>query len=457
MPQSISSADAADSLRPETKPHATPEHIRIRVSRRAVAAASIGNALEWYDFSIYAFFAIYFANNFFNHADNGTRLLEAFLAFGLGYVIRPVGALVLGSYGDRVGRKAALTMTISIMALGTLIIAVAPTYAAIGIGAPILIVCGRLLQGFSAGGEVGGAAAFLVEHAPPEKKGKYASWLQASMGITNILAALVATIIAVSFTPEQINDWAWRIPFLLGLSILPVGLWLRRTLHETPAFEAEKRRQQQQQKAGTKRTPLLQVVRDYPRQLLAGVGLSILWVVSVYVLIIFLPTHAQRAWHFTGPQAFRASLIGNCLLVGGCVFAGALSDRFGRARVLSAAALLLLASVYPLLMWLDAVRTPMVLIIVQSLLCVLVSLFSGVAPSALSEVFPTHVRATGMSVAYNTASAVFGGFAPAILTWLYNKTSSPFAPAWYVMGAALIGLFAVGHLDKLRPRTLVNA
>lgn len=445
MPQSLSSQATADSLQAEVAPHATPE--RVRVGRRAVAAASIGNALEWYDFSIYAFFAIYFANNFFNRADSGMRLIEAFLAFGLGYVIRPLGALVLGNYGDRAGRKAALTVTISIMAVGTLVIAVAPTYAAIGIGAPILIVCGRLLQGFSAGGEVGGAAAFLVEHAPAGKKGKYASWLQASMGITNILAALVATIITMSFTHEQIGDWAWRIPFLLGLSILPVGLWLRRTLHETPAFEAEMRRQQQETR--TQRLPLLQVVRDYPRQLLAGVGLSILWVVSVYVLIIFLPTHAQRAWHFTGPQAFRASLIGNCLLVAGCVFAGALSDRFGRARVLTGAALLLLVSVYPALMWLDAMRTPAVLIIVQSLLCVLVSLFSGVAPSALSEVFPTHVRATGMSVAYNTASAVFGGFAPAILTWLYNETASPFGPAWYVMGAALIGLFALGRLDKL--------
>ncbi|SMG59093.1 MFS transporter [Paraburkholderia susongensis] len=453
MPQSISPPAVADNQRPETGLHAAPN--LVRVGRRAVAAASIGNALEWYDFSIYAFFAIYFANNFFIRADSGTRLLEAFLAFGLGYVIRPLGALVLGSYGDRAGRKAALTMTISIMALGTLVIAVAPTYAAIGVGAPILIVCGRLLQGFSAGGEVGGAAAFLVEHAPPEKKGKYASWLQASMGITNILAALVATIVTMSFTSEQINDWAWRIPFLLGLSILPVGLWLRRTLHETPAFEAEKLRQQHD--GCTERAPLLQVVRDYPRQLLAGVGLSILWVVSVYVLIIFLPTHAQRAWHFTGAQAFRASLVGNCLLVGGCVFAGTLSDRFGRARVLTTAALLLLVTVYPALMWLDAARTPMVLIIVQSLLCVLVSLFSGVAPSALSEVFPTRVRATGMSVAYNTASAVFGGFAPAILTWLYNETGSPFAPAWYVMAAALIGLFAVGRIDKLRPKAPVSA
>lgn len=449
MSSPLSRPLATDDVRRDEPAHVV--HDIGRVGRRAVAAASIGNALEWYDFSIYAFFAIYFAGNFFNQTDPGVQLIEAFLAFGLGYVIRPLGALVLGTYGDRAGRKAALTLTISVMALGTLVIGVAPTYAAIGIGAPILIVCGRLLQGFSAGGEVGGAAAFLVEHAPANKKGKYASWLQASMGITNILAALVATCMTLAFTHDQIRDWAWRVPFLLGLAIVPVGLWLRRTLDETPVFQAEMERQRKEHRA--QQLPLWQIVREYPKQLLMGTGLSILWVVSVYVLIIFLPTHAQRAWHFEGVQAFRASLIGNCLLVAGCVYAGALSDRFGRVRVLTVAALLLLVLVYPALLWLDASRSAVVLIVVQSGLCILVSLFTGVTPAALSELFPPQVRATGMSVAYNLASAIFGGFAPAILTWFYNRTASPFGPAWYVMGAALISLAAIVGLSRSRVST----
>lgn len=421
-----------------------------RSAKRAVAAASIGNALEWYDFSIYAYFAIYFAGNFFNHADPGVQLIEAFLAFGLGYVIRPVGALVLGTYGDRMGRKRALMLTILLMAAGTLIIALAPTYAVIGIGAPILIVCGRLIQGFSAGGELGGAAAFLVEHAPPGKKGRYAAWLQASMGITNILSALVGTTMTLVYTKSEITEWAWRIPFLLGMVILPVGLWLRRTLDETPAFAAEMERQAREHRK--LKTPILQILRDYPGRLLLGMGLSIFWVVSVYILIIFFPTHAQRAWHFEATQAFQASFVGNCLLIAGCVFSGALSDRFGRMRVLAVTAFLLMVGVLPALMWLDSSRSVLSLFVVQSLLCVLVSLYTGVTPAALSEVFPVGVRATGIAVAYNAASAIFGGFAPAILTWFHNKTGSPFGPAWYVMAAGAIGICAIAGLQKVRAR-----
>jgi len=218
------------------------EKQRNKSGRKAITAASIGNALEWYDFSVYAFFAVYIAQNFFNPNDDGAQLFEAFLAFGLGFVIRPLGALVIGAYGDRAGRKAALTLTIMTMAVGTAIIAFAPPYTAIGIGAPLLILCGRVLQGFSAGGEVGGAAAFLIEHAPENQKGRYASWLQASMGISNILAALVATAVTLTLSREQIGDWGWRIPFILGLSIAPIGLWMRKTLDETPLFVEEQAR-----------------------------------------------------------------------------------------------------------------------------------------------------------------------------------------------------------------------
>ena len=415
---------------------------------RAVAAACIGNVLEWYDFSLYAYFAIYFASSFFNHADPGVQLVEAFLAFGLGYVIRPVGAFVLGNYGDRAGRKAVLMLTIMLMAGGTAIIALAPTYAVIGIGAPILIVIGRLLQGFSAGGELGGAAAFLVEHAPARKKGRYAAWLQASMGITNILSALVATIMTLVFDKAEISAWAWRLPFLLGLVILPVGLWLRRTLHETPEFEAEMARQHLEQKEH--KMPAMQLLREYPKQLLMGTGICILWVVSVYTLIIFMPTHMQRAFGFTGTQAFQAMFIGNIFLVAGCVLSGWVSDHIGRLRVLLITALLLGICVLPLFQWLGASRSFVSLIIVEILLCGLVSFYSGVAPAALSEIFPTEVRTTGMALSYNLASGIFGSFAPAILTWIFNQTGSANGPAFYVMGSCLLSLLAIWMLHVYR-------
>lgn len=418
----------------------------LKAGRKAVIAASAGNALEWYDFTVYALFAVYIGQNFFKNDDPTVQLMGSFIAFGLGFVVRPLGALILGSYGDRAGRKAALTMTIMLMAMGTLLIAIAPPYAAIGIGAPLLIVCGRVLQGFSAGGEVGSATAFLVEHAPAEKKGQYASWLQASMGISNLLGALVATLVTTLLTVEQVGEWGWRIPFILGLAIAPVGFWMRRTLDETPHFKLEQERQGRENIKH--KTPLLQVLRDFPKELLAGIGLSILWAVGPYSLIIFMPIYVQKTMGFASSQAFLAALIGNLFLVAGCVFAGTMSDKFGRRRMLRIGASLLLVGVYPLMMWLQASHTTLTLIVVQSLFCAMVSMFVGVAPAALSEIFPTSVRSSGMSLSYNTAVTIFGGFAPAILTWITYRTGVAFAPALYVMGAAIIALVAIALLPR---------
>lgn len=415
--------------------------------RKAIAAASIGNALEWYDFSVYAFFAVYIAQNFFHQQDAGAQLFEAFLAFGIGFVIRPIGALVIGAYGDRVGRKAALMLTILTMAAGTAIIAFAPPYSAIGIGAPLLILCGRVLQGFSAGGEVGGAAAFLIEHAPVDKKGQYASWLQASMGISNVLGALVATAVTLTLTHEQVGDWGWRIPFILGLSIAPIGLWMRRTLHETPVFEAEQARRERHP-GEAPLAPLKHLFKTQQRALIQGTGLSVLWAISVYSLVIYMPIYVQRVLHFESHQAFLAALIGNCAMVVACVMAGTWSDRVGTYRILATGAGFLLVSTYPLLVLLDNVHTTGMLILVQTLFCTLISLFVGVAPKALADLFPTEVRASGMSVSYNLAVTVFGGFAPAILTWLSDNTETRFAPAWYVMIASVIALLTLCSISR---------
>jgi len=205
----------------------------------AIIAASVGNMLEWYDFSVYALFATYIAANFFPNSDPSLALLKTFLTFGVGFVIRPVGALVIGAYGDWAGRKAALMLTIVLMAIGTLTLALAPTYAAIGVGAPILLLIGRLLQGLSAGGEIGSASAFLVESSSSGQRGAQASWLQASMGMSNILSALVAFAVTATLSVSAVRAWGWRIPFLLGLLIAPAGLLILRTLDETPDFEAE--------------------------------------------------------------------------------------------------------------------------------------------------------------------------------------------------------------------------
>jgi len=422
-------------------------------ARRAILAASAGNLLEWYDFSVYALFAIYIAANFFPHRNPGLDLVKAFLVFGLGFVIRPLGAVLIGVYGDRAGRKAALTLTILIMAGGTLIIAAAPSYAAIGIGAPLLLLTGRILQGFSAGGEIGSATAFLVEHAPPPKRGRYTAWLQASMGMSNILGALVAFTITALLPATEVAGWGWRIPFLVGLSIVPVGVYLRRTLDETPQFRAESA---QRPKARGSATPLVMVFRDHSQSLLVGMGISILWAVAVYVLLIFMPVLVQRAFGFTAAQAFGGSLIGNVVFVIGCFAFGALADRIGHTRVLTIGVVLLLSGVLPLFLCLAASRSTAVLVLVLSAFGVMVSSFTSIAPAALSGLFPTRVRATGVSIVYNAAITIFGGFAPAILTWLGTRSGSVFAPAWYVVFAAVPAVIAIPFLSGVTNAALAD-
>lgn len=417
--------------------------------RRALIAACIGNLLEWYDFTVYALFATYIADSFFPSSDPGAALVKTFLTFGAGFVVRPLGAMLIGAYGDRTGRKAALMLTIWIMAAGTLLIAAAPSYASIGVFAPWLLLLGRLLQGFSAGGEIGSASAFLAESAKAGARGGLVSWQEASMGMSNILGALVAFTLSVSLTPLELQRWGWRIPFIVGLLIAPAGLMLRRSLHETREFESERARRRSAPAAA--RSPLRLAFRAHGAALVVGFGLSILWAVAVYVLNIYTPVYVQNAFGFTARQAFAASLVGNLLFVLTCLVAGRLSDRVGRRAVLSAGAWGLLLAVLPLYLWLQAVPSTAVLIAVQSAFCVMVATFVGVAPAALSDLFPTAIRATGISLVYNGAFVIFGGFAPAILTWFTRQAhGSAMAPAGYVMCAAIVGLMTLPFFERQR-------
>jgi MHS family proline/betaine transporter-like MFS transporter len=389
---------------------------------RAIVATSIGNMLEWYDFTVYALFAGYIAENFFPGEGPEARLVKTFLFFGLGFVVRPLGAMLIGNFGDRAGRKAALTLTILLMAAGTGVIAFSPTYAAIGVGAPILLLLGRVLQGFSAGGEIGGATAFLLETGDPQQRGRVASWLEASMGMANILGALAAFSVTTLLSESDVRAWGWRLPFIFGLAIAPVGLYLRRSLDETQEFRAEAALRRIEPERN--KVPLLEIFRHHGQTLAVGFFVAVLWAVAVYVLMIFLPTYVQRpdTYNFTAKQAFGASLIGNIPFVVGCVWFGSLSDRIGRRISLFASALALLVCVLPLFMWLKAAPTLPTLLVVQSTLCILVASFVGVAPAALSEIFPAGVRSTGTSLVYNGAFTVFGGFAPMILTWFKQQS-----------------------------------
>jgi MFS transporter, MHS family, proline/betaine transporter len=411
---------------------------------RAVLAASIGNALEWYDFSVYAFFAIYISRTVFAGSDSASALINAFLVYGVAFVARPVGAVLLGAYGDRSGRRAALTLSLILMAGGSLCIAIAPPYALAGIGAPLLIVCGRLLQGLSAGGEIGGAVSFLVEHAPPERRGGYAAWLQSSMGVSNILGALTGATLSALLTPDQLAAWGWRIPFILGLSVAPVGLWLRASLEETPAFEAARR-----ERASTGLlTSLRDVFAEQPKALCIAAGVSIVWVIAVYTLILYLPTYVQRSLGFSPSQAFTASIVGNVVMALGCIAAGRISDVIGRLLTVRIGTLLLLVATYPVLTWVVTTHTVTALFIGQTVFCGIVSVFTGSVPAVLASLFPPRLRSTGVSLTYNFAAVVFGGFAPAVLTFLTERTHSIMAPAFYVVAAAAVSLTALAFVPR---------
>jgi MHS family proline/betaine transporter-like MFS transporter len=430
-----SKADLAELQTAEARTHTPPAG-----NRRAVAAAVIGNTLEWYDFAVYGFFALTIAKLFFPTGDATVSLLLTVATFGVGFVMRPVGAIVLGSLADRRGRKAALSLTILLMAVGTAMIAFAPTYASIGPWAPAIIVAARLIQGFSAGGEIGGATAFLVENAPDDRRGYYASFQQASQAGALLLGSLVGAGLHAGLSANDLEAWGWRIPFLAGLLIAPVGLYIRARVDETEAFKAILR-----ERRGTPQatTLLRQTFQSQSRGLLAGFGLTIVWTVCTYFFLVYMPTFAVRELKLTQSTALSANAAGLALLVLLAPVFGALSDRIGRRPLLIAFAAVILVTTYPLLSFLVGRPDAITFLFVQCLFAIMIAGFTGPAPAAMAELYPAHLRSTGLSIAYNLAVTLFGGFAPLIATSLIAYSSNAIAPAWYVTFSALASLLAM--------------
>ncbi|MCI9888712.1 MFS transporter [Micrococcales bacterium 31B] len=413
--------------------------------RKVVIAAAAGNTLEWFDFSSYAFFASYISANFFVQGDSASGLVATFLVFAVGFVARPLGAIVLGSYGDTQGRKKTLMLTVSLMALGTFIIGFAPPFWAIGFGAPVLLLVGRLFQGFSAGGEIGGATSYLVEKAPAARRAGLTGWLQGSMGVANALSALIGVVITSTFSDSQLTAWAWRIPFFVGLLIVPVAVYIRKRLDETEEFLNLR-----EQIGVHKRSPIRELFRQYSRQLAVAALMAILWQVSVYSLVIYAITYyssKDAKFGFTSNDAFWASLAGNVCMIFACVYAGRLADRFGTGRTLTWSTWALIVVPIPALAVLHAAPSMPLLVAVHILLCLAVSGYSGVIPSALARVFPAQVRSTGTSFSYNIAAIFFAGLTPALMTWAVPITA--LATGIYVALAGVIALVTLPMFMKM--------
>jgi MHS family proline/betaine transporter-like MFS transporter len=437
---------AAPTSAPYTPPTQAAPAIQPSQRRRAIIATVIGNGLEWFDFTVYSFFAVIIAKLFFPTGNDLSSLLLAVATFGVGFFMRPVGGIVLGIYADRVGRKAALSLTILLMALGTTLIGIAPTYEQIGIFAPLLIVVARLMQGFSAGGEMGGATAFLTEYAPVRQRAYYSSWIQASIGVAVLLGAATGTFVTRSLSPEALNSWGWRLPFLLGIVIGPVGYYIRHHLDETPAFRDTAERAD---------SPLKEIVQAYPRETIASFSMVILWTVCTYVLLFYMPTYAVKVLNVPQADGFVAGMAGGCAIMVFAPLVGLLADRIGRRVLLSGSALLILALAWPMFAYINHVPGLASLLVFQLVFGVLIATYTGPILAAFSELFPARVLSTGLSVAYNFAVTIFGGFASFIITWLIATTGSSMAPAIYVMIAAaisLVGTRFVREPSYLQPR-----
>lgn len=404
---------------------------------RAVAAASIGNALEWFDFVIYGFFAVTMAKLFFPTGNETVSLLLALATFGVTFFMRPLGAVVIGNYADRHGRKAAFMLTIVLMMIGTAIIAAAPTYAAIGVFAPLLIVLARTIQGFSAGGEFGSATAFLAEQNP-ERRGFFASWQFASQGLTTILATAIGVTLTSTLTTAQIESWGWRIPFIIGLLIGPVAWYIRRHVDETLEFQTMQ----------VSQSPLREALTDSKKRLLISLGVVVLCTVAMYT-VLFMPTYATRQLGLTASGGFLGGLLTGVIQVLLIPVFGAMSDRRGRLPIAFVSAVAMLVLVYPLFSWLASTPTLQTLLIVQGIIGVLMAGYMGPLGALMSELFPTRMRTTGLSISYAFGVAIFGGFAPFINAWLIEMTGSKLAPAFYLMFAGAISLVALVFARRL--------
>ena len=401
---------------------------------RIITAACVGNALEWYDIAVYSFFAVYVAKVFFPADDPTSSLLLALGTFAASFLIRPVGAVVLGSYADRVGRKPALALSILLMVLGTLIICVMPPYATVGLLAPIGIFVARLVQGFSAGGEFGSATALMVEHLP-HRRGYAASWQFASQAAATLLAATLGTVLTSTLTDEQLLSWGFRIPFAVGLLVGPVGWYIRRHVPEGPEFASAV-------EDAAHRSPGRLVLREQKLRVLLTIGVLAATTCLNY-LISYMPTFAINNLGLPASTGFAGAVVGGIVLLIATPLAGHWSDRLGQIKIMIPAAVLILVLIYPLFVLLVAYPGMGVMLGMLAVLGVLKAAYFGPMGALMANLFPAETRATGMAVGYNIGVAVFGGFTPLIATWLISTTGTDLAPSFWVMFTAVASLAAL--------------
>ena len=400
----------------------------------AVLRVISGNFLEQFDFFLFGFYAADIGRTFFPTSSDYATLMLTFAVFGAGFLMRPLGAIVLGAYIDTVGRRKGLIVTLALMASGTMLIAFVPGYATIGLLAPALVLVGRLLQGFSAGAELGGVSVYLAEIATPGNKGFYVSWQSASQQVSIVIAAALGFAVREFLTPDQVDAWGWRIPFFVGCLTVPVIFFLRRTLQETDAF-----------KARTHHPKAAEVLRSMVTNwkiVIAGTMMVAMTTTAFYLITVYTPTFGKSVLHLTSRDALIVTF---CIGISNFIWlpiGGALSDRIGRKPILVVTTVVTILTAYPMLAWLASAPSFVRMLEVELVLSALYGLYNGAMVVALTEVMPVQVRVVGFSLAYSLATAVFGGATPALSTWLIKQTGDNAAPGYWLTVAAICGLAA---------------
>jgi MFS family permease len=401
---------------------------------RSVAQVASGNFLEMYDFTVFGYYATAIAATYFPGRDAFAGLMLTFATFGAGFLMRPIGAVVLGAYTDRHGRRSGLLLTLTLMAVGTLSIAVLPGYAVLGVAAPLLVLCGRLIQGVSAGVELGGVAVYLSEIAPPGLRGFFVSWQSGSQQLAVVFAALVGALLTTHLSKAHMAAYGWRIPFLIGCAIIPFLFVLRGSLKETAAFTARVQHLTLAQSIAS--------LRAHSGIVALGTMLVTMTTVSFYFITAYTPTFGTAVLHLSMLDSLVVTLcvgLSNLLWL---PLGGILSDRIGRTPVLVATTLLAAISAYPVLAWMVAAPSFGTLLAAELWLSLLYGIYNGAMVAYLTEIVPESVRTSGFSLAYSLATAIFGGFTPAVATYLIHVTGNRAAPGVWLSSAAILGLAA---------------